>query len=143
MTATRYALNEPSVVYERLDGEVIVIHLATGSYYNLQGTADVLWTFALAGWSASEILDRLAEGSGPVPPDLAAAITGFLDHLAAEDLLADRGATPREALPDLLLPSGFAAPEIQKFTDMQELMLVDPIHEVTDAGWPQVAPSQG
>jgi hypothetical protein len=27
---------------------------------------------------------------------------------------------------------------LQKFTDMQDLLLLDPIHEVDESGWPRV-----
>jgi hypothetical protein len=30
----------------------------------------------------------------------------------------------------------WAEPVLDKYTDMQELLLLDPIHEVDDAGWP-------
>lgn len=33
----------------------------------------------------------------------------------------------------------FVAPVLHKYTDMQEFMLVDPLHDVeADAGWPHV-----
>jgi hypothetical protein len=30
----------------------------------------------------------------------------------------------------------FVAPCLHKYTDMQELLLIDPIHDVDDYGWP-------
>jgi len=35
----------------------------------------------------------------------------------------------------------FSAPRLDKYTDMQQLLLIDPIHEVSDEqGWPKVKP---
>ena len=34
----------------------------------------------------------------------------------------------------------FAAPVLRKYTDMQDFLLVDPIHQTTDAGWPEARP---
>jgi hypothetical protein len=34
----------------------------------------------------------------------------------------------------------FGQPVLEKFTDMADLLLLDPIHEVGEAGWPQRAP---
>ena len=34
----------------------------------------------------------------------------------------------------------FEAPILHKYTDMQDLLLLDPIHEVDEAGWPSVKP---
>jgi hypothetical protein len=30
---------------------------------------------------------------------------------------------------------------LHKFTDMQDLLLVDPVHDVGDAGWPHRPPA--
>jgi hypothetical protein len=32
----------------------------------------------------------------------------------------------------------FVAPVLDKYTDMQELLLLDPIHEVDASGWPKL-----
>ena len=35
----------------------------------------------------------------------------------------------------------FEAPILHKYTDMQDLLLLDPIHEVDEAGWPVARPA--
>ena len=35
--------------------------------------------------------------------------------------------------------SGFVAPVLEKYTDMQDYMLLDPIHEAGGLGWPNLA----
>ena len=35
----------------------------------------------------------------------------------------------------------FTNPVLEKFTDMAELLLLDPIHEVDDSGWPNKPPN--
>jgi hypothetical protein len=37
----------------------------------------------------------------------------------------------------------FAAPALNTFSDMQELLLLDPIHEVDEAGWPVARQTTG
>jgi hypothetical protein len=32
--------------------------------------------------------------------------------------------------------SGYDAPSIQKYTGMEALLLIDPIHDTDDSGWP-------
>jgi hypothetical protein len=36
----------------------------------------------------------------------------------------------------------FRAPGLQRFEDMRGFLLVDPIHEVDDAGWPHMRPGE-
>jgi hypothetical protein len=33
----------------------------------------------------------------------------------------------------------YQEPKLGKYTDMQELLLLDPVHEVDEAGWPNKA----
>jgi hypothetical protein len=69
-------------------------------------------------------------------------LTGLVDELLREDLLieVDWSASGLESTAAAGLPSGqvqFAVPVLQAYTDMQEFMLVDPLHEVDEvAGWP-------
>jgi hypothetical protein len=38
----------------------------------------------------------------------------------------------------------FESPTLAKFTDMEDLLLLDPVHEVSpDQGWPHPAPAHG
>ena len=36
----------------------------------------------------------------------------------------------------------FQEPALQKYTDMEDLLLLDPIHEVDDTGWPNPKPDE-
>ena len=36
----------------------------------------------------------------------------------------------------------FVRPVLQKFTDMQDILLLDPIHEANDMGWPYTGTQQ-
>jgi hypothetical protein len=39
-----------------------------------------------------------------------------------------------------MLPGAFQPPTLESYNDMQDLLLLDPIHDVDDMGWPQKAP---
>lgn len=65
----------------------------------------------------------------------------LIDELLGEDLVvegfatADRRPTAAPELRPVLAP--FVPPVLRKYTDMQEFMLVDPLHDVDEqAGWP-------
>ncbi|MCU1244771.1 MAG: hypothetical protein JWN02_681, partial [Acidobacteria bacterium] len=34
-----------------------------------------------------------------------------------------------------------ARPRLERYTDMQEIILLDPVHKVDSQGWPHAAPS--
>lgn len=131
----RFSLNEAEACSEEIDGEVIIINLTTGCYYSLGGSAATVWPLALAGYTAAEMAVHFM----PVAPDpqaVEAQIAAFLEYLCAEGLLLATDAVAHGDVPGLAAPASFSAPVAEKFTDMQELLLVDPIHEVAEAGWP-------
>ena len=48
------------VVHETIDGETVVINLATGNYYSIEGSGADLWSRLLAGETADESGSHLA-----------------------------------------------------------------------------------
>ncbi|MHA3792653.1 PqqD family peptide modification chaperone [Sphingomonas sp. YL-JM2C] len=133
MTSASFEGVAARMSYEDLDGEIIAIDFQSGAYYNLAGTAAEIWRHALAGSGR----DAIVSGAAAASADAAAArheAGRFLDELVALNLIAETG-------PEGNRPAPFAAfetPLIEKFEDMAELIQLDPIHEVTAAGWPHV-----
>lgn len=132
----RYRLNDQNVVSEVLDREVIAIHLRTGAYYSMRASSADIWNALINGWSVEEISDRLVQATALEHERIGEDVARFVAILEGEELIrpinSDFGARRDEFLPD----TEYADPELLKYTDMQELLLVDPIHEVTEEGWP-------
>ncbi len=133
----RYELNNPPMIAELVEGEVIAIDLDRGSYYSLLGAAAQVWSSIVAGRNAQEILAAVAPM--PAPGSLDASLLGFLDALLAEQLIRpapEQGPAAAPIAP--LAPWAAASLRFERFTDMQDLLILDPIHEVDDeAGWPK------
>ena len=71
------------------------------------------------------------------------AVTGFIREILAENLIVpDATPFPQPSTLDNPGPQvhkPFVPPVLHKYTDMQELLLIDPIHEVDETGWPNIA----
>lgn len=39
-----------------------------------------------------------------------------------------------------MLPAGYRPPVLEVFADMQDLLLLDPIHDIDEVGWPVARP---
>ena len=135
-TNARYELNNPPVIAELVEGEVIAINLDNGSYYSLVGPSVEVWNLLLQGHSAEEIL------RGSTMGDADGALEGlarFIEALVAEQLL--RPAHPPKGGPANgigIQPCAGGELRFDRFTDMQDLLLLDPIHEVEkEVGWPK------
>ena len=133
----------PKVVGETVEGETILIHLETGSYYSLTGAGAEIWDLLADGCSIDEIVTRLGQAYDAGADELRHAVEGLVEELTQEDLI-EPGATASlsSATKDGNRParerSAFQPPVLEKFTDMQDFLLVDPIHEVDESGWPSV-----
>ena len=141
----KYIYNHPHVIHEDFDGEVVIINLKTGAYYSLSETARAIWKAIEGGALFEEITNRIMERFHGNIQSLTQDIQKFIDELIKEDLIRTlkySGTNPlnqsnasQKNNSDLRKP--FRTPEIKKYTDQQELLLLDPIHEVGDLGWPE------
>jgi hypothetical protein len=140
----RFAVDRAQVVHETLDGETVLIHLPSGVYFSLTGWGPVAWSLLVAGHSPAEVGALVAQRAG-TDIDVGADVRALVDQLRAESLLITADdARPVEAAPaEWPTVSGdYEPPRLARYDDMQYLLLLDPIHEASDTGWPaQVAPA--
>lgn len=143
MTAFSLPAVAPDVVHETIDGEAIVINLATGTYFSLDGSGAAVWGRLLQGGTLDDAVLELAAAHGADPVALGAEVARLLAELHAHGLVAS---PPPEVLTHATVPGGlgtFVPPKLGVYTDMEEFLLVDPIHEVEPAqGWPHVAAAE-
>jgi hypothetical protein len=141
----RLAVNKADVVGESIDGETILIHLGTGTYYSLDATGGAMWAFLERDGTPEELVVRTAKSYDGDRAVIDAAVRAFLATLVAEDLLREAqddsqlGAPDGvEASPEPLASGGvFTPPTLTKYTDLQDFLLADPLHDVDEqAGWP-------
>lgn len=121
--------NRPDVIDETFDGEAVLVNLQSGCYFALSPAATLLWNLVLDGRSATAL-------AASVDAD-AAVVERFVAELLEEGLLVEGGADAGAATEAIAIPG---EPTFQKFTDMQDLMALDPIHDIDlDAdGWPVI-----
>jgi hypothetical protein len=89
-----FRINTPHVINEVIDGEAVVVNLATGGYFSLRGSGAYTWSAVAQHASTAEIVGALVTGGMPAPD-------------------AEKGVA-----------------------DLQDLILLDPVHEVDERGWP-------
>jgi hypothetical protein len=137
----RYHVDPGRVVHETLDGEVILIQLESGNYYSLRGAGADIWALLEVGATEREIVLEL-ESRHHSDPGIGDAVRTLLGELAAERLVESEAA-PAEVAPNGRARSGTSAPAgpfeppvLEKYTDMRDYLLVDPLHDVDERGWP-------
>ena len=140
----RYRCNEPDVIYEIYDDEVVVLNFSNGNYYSLKNTAKSVWILIVRGYSLSEIQSLFTNNSKSQKAEIRNGISEFFCSLIEDELIVSSGIKKPEKDPSCekaepaldICPKPFTNPVLEKYTEMQELLLLDPIHEVSDSGWP-------
>jgi hypothetical protein len=71
-------------------------------------------------------------------PPMAAAIETFASQAIKEGLLRSADVAPKSLTPPVFSSDG-PLPELEIYQDMQNLLLLDPVHDVDEQhGWPKV-----
>jgi Coenzyme PQQ synthesis protein D (PqqD) len=138
-----YSIEKTGIVYEILKNEVIIVNFTSGNYYALVHIAGLIWQMLEKQISAEAIEEFLCTQFGCEKSKAASDVQGLIDELLAENLIS-LNKEPANAATEAKNPIDLAAiqgwtydpPRLTKFTDIQDLLLLDPIHEVTEEGWP-------
>ena len=125
------------VVREAFDDEVVIINLESGTYYSLNGSGVAVWTTIEAGATLDTVVAAVAARYDAAPTRIETDVRQLIDRLLAEQLVCESPGNPGAGTAH---PEGdrqpYEAPQLSVFTDMQELLRLDPVHDVDEAGWP-------
>ena len=146
MSNQRFKVNTPTVTHETIDGEAVIINLDSGNYYSLVDVGSFIWELVEKGASASELQELVLRTYQSNATDVDRGVQELLAQLQQENLIVPVDGPGAFDLTEML-PSNnghekpsFNPPLLHKYSDMQELLLLDPIHDVDDAGWPKPNP---
>jgi len=132
-----YDINTPTVISEPMDGELVVINLDNGCYYSLNKTATRFWNQMEQGCSVNQAARQMARLYGNDETIVLADFTGFVQRLMEEQLIrVGEGGHENGLLLKEEQGETYLKPSFEKYSDMQAMLLLDPIHEVSEVGWP-------
>ena len=138
-----FRVNEPDVVAESVGGEVLIINLRSGVYYSSDGSGDQIWGLLAQSLPVRDVISRLSMRFSAAGAEIEPAVIAFATELEGESLIVPAPAAAVAAEEAKADAPAFAPPVLNRYTDFQELLLLDPIHEVEDAvGWPAAKPSE-
>jgi len=144
----RLGHNDGSAIFERFGEEVVAIHLGTGRYYSLPGVAGDAFLLLSGTPTVPELAEALSAKYDAPARVIADDLRVFVRQLKDESLIVEKkhatghSVEAPTAFLDPRLP--YMAPVVHAHRDLENLFLVDPIHETGAAGWPQAkAPAAG
>lgn len=147
MTSQHFRPNAPQVIHEVIDGEAVLVNLETGSYYSTDQVGADIWGMIEAGMAVSNIIDAIESKYASNRGEIESGVTYLVTQLQQEELIvAGRAQGPEDGASSPVASSEqankprFEQPVLSKYTDMEDLLLLDPIHDVDETGWPHVNP---
>jgi hypothetical protein len=142
----RLSHNDASVVFERFGDEVVAIHLGTGRYYSLPAIAGEAFLLIAKNPTITELADVLAVTYDAESQVIARDLGEFLTQLKDESLIVEEKYATSHSLDAATRVEPrrpYIAPAVHSHRDLENLFLVDPIHETDEAGWPHVKKAAG
>lgn len=129
-----YARN-PRIVADDFGDETVLINVEKGLYFSMQGSAVDIWKAfdapQLRSLAVKGLARELSDSDGE-------SIDRFVQSMIDHDLLIEAEARPGDEVKVAgFTAASFAVPVLGVFSDLAELIALDPVHEVDqEAGWP-------
>lgn len=139
---SRFAVNTPNIVCEIFDNEVVAVNLDVGIYYSITGWSAKVWQMIQNGLSIDEMdqtLSKYCDDSANINESL----VKFTQELLDKNLIISSTRQDMHSSTDLQFEKIDKMPTlfIEEFSDMQDILLLDPVHDVDESGWPSAKPS--
>ena len=142
-----FRVNNPAVVAEIIDGEAVIMNLKSGNYFSTEDIGSVVWQWIEDGLTFGQMLDlmnkRFTAERERIEPALAQFLNDLLSHELIREEATEGARVAAPALDPLANLPGFSAPVLNVHADMKDLLLIDPIHDVSEVGWPTAKPEGG
>jgi hypothetical protein len=124
---------------ENFAGEAVIIHFERGTYFSLRGSGGTIWSFLQAPTSIATITTAVRTQEQLPSTDFETKLTAFVAKLAEHDLITSSLEPPA---PPVISAEAVAslstAPDLEVYSDLAELIAMDPVHEIDIlTGWPK------
>ena len=133
-----FSIDAKNVFFENFADENVVVNITIGNYYSMKGSANFIWALLQQPCSESQMIAALLNEYELDASLAETTVSNFLATLQKEQLLL-RGEI-QENIPQIIpatVKKTFEPPVLEIYNDLQELLLLDPIHEVDEVqGWP-------
>jgi hypothetical protein len=136
-----YRIKTPEVAHETIDGEAVIVNLESGYYYSLRDAGAEIWNLIDRGANTLQVKEQICQQYSGDAKVIGNTLQQFIEILEGENLI-EPAPDSTETFNASSVPgsvgekSAFQMPVLEKYDDMQQLLLLDPIHETDEEGWP-------
>lgn len=117
------------VMHERFDDETVVVNMDRGHYFSIRGISADIWTALSNDTSIGDLPAQFPQVDGT-------ALHRLLNLFAQQGLILREPLPTEQLTPEEWLAGTALENSVERFTDVEGLLLLDPIHDVDQTGWP-------
>lgn len=121
----RYGINEGEVVAQAFGDETVIINLAQGFYYSVEGSASRIWAILSEGFTVEETAQAVATTFGIDREKALADVQVFLFKILENNLMVETDRVPSDE-PETTPAGDYQAPDITVHDDIGHLLALDP-----------------
>lgn len=125
----KFTLNS-KLAADIFDGEYIIANLDTGLYYSVQGLG-----VAILNMLPFSDIENIFKGIQNKFQVEEAVLMTFLNELIAEEIIIEEEGLAIENNWEIHIPEDYIPAKLNRYADMKDLLLLDPIHDVNEEGW--------
>jgi hypothetical protein len=134
----RFCIFDRNIISDLFGDEVVLVNLESGIYYSLRGSSAQIWIRIQNNYSIHELIEELSVLYQTKSERLSEEVINFIKNLISQNLIKIADTSEKTQIP--LNPNSpkldFSSPNLEVFSDMQEILLLDPVHDVNKEGWP-------
>jgi hypothetical protein len=132
-----FIVSNKGIAFEDFDEEIVVVNLPVGYYYSMKGTARKLFLQAVNGTNQNNLAKYIVANYDLALTEALAFTEQFIEKLYNNQLVVEISPIEDIHYPEATVKTSFENPSIEIYDDMQELLSLDPIHDVDSVqGWP-------
>lgn len=133
-----FVINSSHISCEIFDKEAVVVNFITGKYFGITGSGPDIWRIFENPCTVEQLTGLLKSAYTDIKDEQISDVTAFIDSLLKEGLLiaVDKCEDISINLP-VDITGKFLEPVLDVYDDLQELIVLDPVHEIDpERGWP-------
>ncbi|MFT5213711.1 MAG: hypothetical protein ACI9WV_001435 [Patiriisocius sp.] len=124
----------PRLIADVFDEDVIIANLDTGTYYSLSGVAAQILG-ALPFQDSSKVFNEIASKFQENSIEIVIELNECFKNMQDEEVIIVVDSEGKSKKVTLKEPLKYIKSEFLTYTDLQELLLLDPIHEIDEDEW--------
>lgn len=120
-----FHLDEPAVIAEVFETEVVIVHLSKGVYYTLDAVGTLAWQCAMQGARFDDVVSAMSEAFPAARDRIEVDLRRLFTELRDQGIVVERASTgPAVAVPSQSI--AYRPPTLEKKEDLSHLLALDP-----------------